>query len=121
MTTPKREVRGKQRRDMSKVSDGYHTFEELYAHRHWLFIALCRHRQDVWKSKRHSDGSMFKGMFIAGIGTKNGKQITYHLPLKLWREVRGETLDFAPPFDGHTSQNVVHRLKSLSGTPKKRV
>lgn len=46
------------------VSDGYHTFKELYAHRVALFIALCNtlieHESDVlvdrvWKSKFHSD------------------------------------------------------------------
>lgn len=52
-----------------KVSDGYHTFRELYEHRMTLFQALCNviaHRnqqsdyrvsesQTVWKSKLHSD------------------------------------------------------------------
>ena len=104
-------------KDRSKVSDGYHTFEELYAHRHWLFIALLKHRPDAWKSKKHSDGTMFDGMFIAGIGKKKGKQITYHLPNNLWRKVHAEKLDTAPAFDGHTSENVVHRLKTLEPTP----
>ena len=28
-------------RERSKISDGYHDFEELYEHRCRLFVALC--------------------------------------------------------------------------------
>ena len=59
------------------VSDGYHTFKELYDHRIALFLALVKSiseqeyhpaNQICWKSKKHSDGTMFDGWFIAGIG-----------------------------------------------------
>ena len=59
-------------------SDGYHTFNELYEQRAVLFSALCRlFPQNAWKSKRHADGTMFKGCFIVGINTPDG-QYTYH-------------------------------------------
>jgi hypothetical protein len=37
--------------DKSKISDGYHTFEELYDHRHVLFLTLCllHHEKAAWK------------------------------------------------------------------------
>lgn len=108
--------------------DGYHTFDELYEHRIILFIALCRllRRQEhavlslpgefafVWRSKLHSDGSSFEGWFILGISQEKGEQITYHLPVSKW-EATGfaETLAQAPEFDGHTSEDVLQRLKSL--------
>lgn len=105
------------------ISDGYHTFGELYEHRIQLFIALCRAAfyypglysdSAVWKSKRHSDGSERDGWFIMGIGTYKGTQMTYHLPIAKWEECDFAcTYDKAPEFDGHTSVDVLQRLKSL--------
>lgn len=101
--------------------DGYHTFTELYEHRHRLFIALMKaHPEKAWHSKVHSDGSIMEGWFIAGIHTKNG-DITYHLPMRFWDELfycKGDapcvtTLEKAPEFDGHTSEDVLQRLKEL--------
>jgi hypothetical protein len=111
--------------------DGYHTFDELYEHRITLFIALCRMYfryywqvvecsaedgayDDVWRSKLHSDGSSYKGWFILGINQDKGKQITYHLPIKKWKETNfAKTLEKAPKFDGHTPEKVLKRLKNL--------
>jgi hypothetical protein len=40
-------------------------------------------------------------------------QITYHLPDHLWNLLEGiPELECAPKWDGHTSQDVVERLKS---------
>ncbi len=100
--------------ETNKISDGYHTFGELYTHRYWLFIALLHHRHDGWKSKKHSDGTMFKDMFIAGIGGKGGSMITYHLPLSVWNKVHVTAVPTAPKWDGHTPNDVIHRLKSLT-------
>lgn len=105
--------------------DGYHTFDELYDHRITLYIALCRHMHDLyalenpkkykmWKSKKHSDGSVWDGWFILGIGTESRYQITYHLPLDRWNETDFvEILESAPEWDGHTSDDVIKRLKEL--------
>lgn len=118
-----------------KTSDGYHTFDELYDHRIALFIALCHeihertaprsdggHPGRVWRSKLHSDSSSFDGWFIMGIGVDAGEQITYHLPLARWSDTdfledhRG-TLPRAPNFDGHTSSDVLQRLKQYASPP----
>ena len=110
-----------------EVSDGYHTFDELYDHRITLFVALARlsRRQEmkigefpgqpfVWRSKLHSDGSAFDGWYILGIGNFEGQQITYHLPMDRWEETDfAATLELAPKFDGHTSADVLERLKQL--------
>jgi hypothetical protein len=103
------------------ISDGYHTFDELYEHRIALFIALCRIFIDatenpalVWRSKLHADGTMFEGWFILGMDTIYSGQITYHLPLSKWEETSfAETRDKAPEWDGHTPDDVLERLKKL--------
>lgn len=109
------------------ISDGYHTFGELYEHRFALYIALCLQfsrlernlpkvpgENFVWRSKFHSDGSMYDGWFILGLGKDAGWQISYHLPLSKWEETDfAEELDKAPEFDGHTSAEVLNRLKTL--------
>jgi len=110
--------------DMNEVSDGYHTFGELYEHRIELYIALCKQmsiedpaaniQNFVWKSKVHSDGSVWDGWFILGYGTQEGEQITYHLPMNYFPQCKfAQTLDKAPDWDGHTSADVLERLKSL--------
>ena len=105
--------------DTNLISDGYHTFGELYEHRIELFITLCRicaeeFNSPVWVSDKHSDGTSFDGWFVLGIGIEPGTQITYHLPISKWDECFfAETLDKAPEFDGHTSEDVLERLKSL--------
>jgi len=94
------------------TSDGYHTFKELYEHRIWLWIALCRHNREwAWKSKKHSDGSIMKGWFILGIGSDAGTQMTYHLPLMYWDRLKDiDTVKRAYKYDGHTSNDVLNRL-----------
>jgi len=107
--------------DTNLVSDGYHTFGELYEHRFVLFIKLCRFledhpykgRMEVWKSKLHHDGSSYDGWFIMGIGTVKGEQISYHLPLSRWDECDVSIMDRAPEWDGHTPADVISRLKTL--------
>lgn len=115
--------------DTNLISDGFHTFQELYEHRVMLFIALCRvieddsyqfgqasryaHPKRAWKSKVHSDGTVWPGWFIAGIGTEPGQQISYHLPDSKWDLLDVEELDQAPNFDGHTSDDVLKRLAEL--------
>src|SRR5688500_15781523 len=98
------------------ISDGYHTFGELYEHRNNLFIKLCKTHPEIptWRSKLHSDGTGFDGWFIIGMYKEKGKQISYHLPLSMWEETNfAETLEKAPEFDGHKSKDVLERIKNL--------
>lgn len=99
--------------EKQKVSDGYHTFEELYDHRCAIFVALCNNHPAGWKSKLHSDGTMFDGWFIAGLWVANGVQITYHLPVKLWTYILAQEFEKAPEWDGHTPADVITRLLNL--------
>ncbi len=95
--------------DDSLVSDGYHTFGELYEHRVALYIALCRAREwrDVWKA-HHYDG-----WFALGIFSEPGRQITYHVPERYWNDCQCETLERPVEFDGHSPADVLERLKHL--------
>jgi hypothetical protein len=94
-------------------SDGYHTFEELYEHRHVLFGALLACAGGGWKSKQHADGSMFPGWFIAGMTARDGLPVTYHLPERLWEDFPGRAQEKAPEWDGHTPADVVTRIRGL--------
>lgn len=70
--------------DTELVSDGYHTFDELYKHRNALFMALfCQFPELGWYSKLHHDGGFHDGYFIAGMRLSTG-DITYHLPERFW-------------------------------------
>jgi len=98
--------------DSGEVSDGYHTFNELYEHRHALFALLADNcRPNAWKSLKHEDGSQWDGWFVAGINLDSGP-ITYHLPMRWFDSFPAPTLDRAPKWDGHTSDQVVERLKA---------
>jgi hypothetical protein len=105
--------------DKSKISDGYHTFGELYQHRNLLFISMCKLLKkdgtlDIWRSIRHSDGTMDKDWFIMGVNKGSGMQISYYLPISMWdKTMWAETLDRAPEYDGHTSVEVLERLNIL--------
>ncbi len=98
-----------------EISDGYHTFNELYEHRHALFITLMNtHFELSWKSKLHDDGTMFEGgWFIAGMTLPTGT-VTYHLPIRFWSRCDGVELVRSPPWDGHTPGDVVDRIMSFA-------
>lgn len=99
------------------TSDGFHTFDELYHHRAVLFslIVAC-FPSASWKSKRHSDGTMYDGMFIVGIETNWG-QATYHYDVdKYWDMFRCRELERAPEWDGHTPDQAIERIGLVAQT-----
>lgn len=101
--------------EYGKVSDGYHTFDELYHHRAILFAVICNNNPELaWKSKLHDTGDMYEGMFIVGIDTPKG-QATYHYDIKpYWDIFNVKELDHAPKWDGHTSDDAIMRIASLA-------
>lgn len=108
-----KELDGQGELDTNLISDGYHTFEELYTHRAMLFSVICHmHRSISWKSKFHHDGTMRDGYFIVGINTKEG-QATYHYGLELWNLFDVPELERAPKYDGHNSLQAIQRIYSL--------
>lgn len=99
------------------LSDGYHTFNELYHHRAVLFSVIVNQNKDIaWKSKKHSDGTMYDGMFIVGIDTPQG-QYSYHYDIEpYWNMFACKELDNAPEWDGHKPEDI-DRLQSLNNNP----
>lgn len=102
-----------------EVSDGYHTFDELYQHRCLLFAALCNSYDEVqirnatvFKTRKNDRGEEWPGWFIAGINTEFG-QITYHMPDNFWDLVDSPEIERNVGYDGHTSQDVASRLNLL--------
>ena len=94
------------------ISDGSHTFNELYYHRMVLFSVICNTYKDkAWKSWKHDDGTMFDNYFIVGITTEEG-DYTYHYHKDYWDMFNVKELDNAPEWDGHKSEDIT-RLLSL--------
>lgn len=96
------------------MSDGYHTFNELYHLRAVLFSVICNlHPLCSWKAKKHHDGTMYDGMFIVGINTSEG-QATYHYDIDpYWDMFKVPEAEFAPEWDGHTADEAIRRLSLL--------
>lgn len=87
------------------ISDGYHTFSELYDHRCLLFIRLCLMTPEKALWRDH-----FNGWFALYLELPEG-QISYHIPEKYLTLIQDKILNSAlNPFDGHTSQTVINRL-----------
>lgn len=95
-----------------EISDGYHTFEELYDHRAKLFAVICNQNKNrSWKSLLHADGTMFDKMFIVGITTPEG-DYTYHYNMEYWDMYQVKVVPNAPAYDGHKPEDI-WRLFSL--------
>lgn len=98
--------------DIDNVSDGYHTFKDLYYHRMILFSVICNtYKKKSWKSKLHHDGTMYPDYFIVGITTPEGNY-TYHYNLEFWDYFDVKELEKAPEWDGHKPEDIT-RLLSL--------
>lgn len=117
--------------DKGNISDGYHTFNELYEYRLLynasMFNELAKQGlYDVHKSKRHSDGTIPFGdenWFIVQAELPTG-QISNHYEMKDWDLFNIPEKERANPYDGHTPQDVAKRLRdflSLENGPKFKV
>lgn len=102
--------------NVKNISDGHHTFLELYELKMVLFSALCNAYPELcWKSKKHFDEAndpMFNGCFIVGINTPKGVT-TYHFKLKYWDEFNVPIIANAPKYDGYSYNESLEKIKSL--------
>lgn len=95
-----------------QISDGSHTFDELYYHRMVLFSVICNtHKSISWKSWLHHDDTMYDDYFIVGMTTDEG-DYTYHYHKDYWDMFDVKELPKAPIWDGHEPKDVT-RLLSL--------
>lgn len=94
------------------ISDGHHTFGDLYDHRRALTAALAVCLPS-WRSKQHhpDDDPMFEGgYFIVGIDLPTGT-ISYHYKLSHWKDFgHVRELKHAPKWDGLPPSGTVDRL-----------
>jgi hypothetical protein len=103
-----------ERENPGDISDGYHTFNELYHHRMMLFAVICNsYKNRAWKSWLHHDGTMYNDYFIVGITTELG-DYTYHYHKDHWEMFNVQELDKAPEWDGHKPEDIT-RLLTLLG------
>lgn len=98
--------------DVREVSDGYHTFNELYKHCHLLFVHTAIAQPGAFKTKFNDKKGMCDGWFILGINTSHG-QISYHLPMKYWDLATVPEVEYNEGYDGHDSEDVLERLMLL--------
>lgn len=102
------------------LSDGYHTFNDLYYQRLILFATIVNQNKELaWKSLKHEDGEPCFGgdWFIVGIDTPKGSY-TYHYEANYWSLFNCKELEVAKHWDGHTSKDV-DRLLSLENSFEK--
>ena len=99
--------------DMGEVSDGYHTFNELYYYRMLYNAAFFNllPKELVHKSRRHHTGEecFGGGWFIVMANLPTG-QISNHYELKDWDLFKVPEKEFADKWDGHTPQEAADRL-----------
>jgi hypothetical protein len=108
--------------DKGKFSDWWHTFDELYEFRKIYNAALFNEwassspeKHGVHKSWRHHDGELCfgGGWFIVSVMLPSGL-ISNHYEAKYWDLFKiPETSSAMYPYDGHTPQDVLERLKSI--------
>jgi hypothetical protein len=107
-------------KDRSQLSDGYHTFSELYEFRKTYNAAAFNAwytmgYYSVHKSFKHHDGELcFDGdWFIVSAMLPTG-QISNHYHISDWNLFKcKETSRSLFPFDNHTSTDVLNRIKNL--------
>ncbi len=100
--------------NMNNISDGYHTFGELYEHRYILFLNLALAYSGIaFKTWLNDKKEAWDGWFILGINTEYG-QITYHLPEKFWIAAEVREIEYNFDYDGHTSKDVCDRLSRFA-------
>ena len=106
-------------KDIGDLSDGFHTFNQLYYQRMILFATIVKQNRDrAWKSLRHEDGELCfgGGWFIVGVDTPEGSY-TYHYETNFYSLFDCVELERAKHWDGHTEKDVT-RLLSLPALEK---
>ena len=110
---------------MGIISDGYHSFDELYYQRMMLTktVALAAinkfGKYSVYRSKLHSDDTLYKNHFIIAFNTTEGN-FAYHYPMYYW-----DSFDFlkelpkAEKFDGYTWDEITRLQYLFKGHIKK--
>lgn len=105
--------------EIDDLSDGFHTFRQLYYQCMMLFAAIVKQNRDkTWKSLRHEDGDLCfgGGWFIVGVDTPEGSY-TYHYESNFYSLFECEELERGKHWDGHTEKDVTRLLSLPSAQP----
>ena len=105
--------------EIDDVSDGFHTFRQLYYQRMILFAVIVKQNKDkAWKSLRHEDGELCfgGGWFIVGVDAPEGSY-TYHYEDNYYSLFDCKELERAKHWDGHTEKDVTRLLSLPSAQP----
>ena len=106
--------------DDVEISDGHHTFEELYSYRlvyhaeavkHWMSLGI-----EVVISLRHSDGELcFGGGYFIVVAQLPAGQVSNHYKLDCIDYFRTVPyVEIPPKYDGHTPQEALKRIQQFS-------
>lgn len=104
----------------SKVSDGYHTFAELYHYRALYNAAWLNAERNLGqhKSRKHSDGKFCFDAdgewFVVVVQLPTG-QITNHYHSDYWGLFDIPEKETADEWDGHTPEEAAKRLSDFMG------
>jgi hypothetical protein len=102
---------------VKNISDGNHTFADLYFQRMSLLSVICSCYPELsWKSKKHFDEEndpMYNDDFLAGINTSEGV-VTYHIKLKYWDLFDIPEIERGPKYDGYNNNEALRRIISLT-------
>jgi len=107
----------KEKIESGDLSDGYHTFNQLYHQRAMLFATIVKQNKDkAWKTHKHEDGKLCfgGGWFLVTIDTPEGAY-GYHYEDKYWDLFDCQELDVAKHWDGYTEADV-SRFLSLGAS-----
>lgn len=107
-----KEYKDRTKNSADDISDGYHTFGDLYKHRTYLLALAIIHLPYAWKARKHEDGTMFDGMFVVGFPTPNG-MVTYHCDNEYWNDFKVPEIPHAPHFDGYSDADILDREKAF--------
>lgn len=108
-------------KEIDDLSDGFHTFRQLYYQRMMLFATIVKQNRDrAWKSVRHENGDLCfgGGWFVVGIDTPEGSY-TYHYEFKYFDLFDCKILDYGKHWDGHTEKDVTRLFSLPSAEPER--
>lgn len=95
-----------------EISDGYHTFNELYEHRYALYFRLIMETDyPLFIFKDHYDSTCCDCITLE----LSSGQISYHVPRYITDLIINSrrVYQIGNPWDGHSSSDVIERLKNL--------
>lgn len=113
------EIKNLPSNEIGRISDSYHSFNELYEYRkvynallfnEWALQGL----HNVHKSIHHSDGELcFGGGWFIVVATLPTGQISNHYKLEDWELFNIPEVQLPVTYDGHTPNDAMNRMFSF--------